>query len=54
MAYYCGECGTQLKSQKIKKVTGTTKIISHKVLIVQTTRRYICPNGCVMNRIKQT
>jgi len=57
MAYFCGECGEQLKSQRTKKgstPTGTTKQISHKVLIVQTTRRYQCPNLCTLKTIKQS
>jgi hypothetical protein len=55
MAYYCGTCGSKLKSQRVKSnqdyKNGTESWISYKVLIVKTIRRYICPNGCVLRNI---
>jgi len=56
MAYYC-QCGQKLKSTKIdsgRHTTGTTKRLSYKVLIVKTLRAYKCPNGCILETIKQT
>ena len=58
MAYYCGTCGAKLESQNIKTgsddmKTGTTKRISYKVLIVKTTHRYNCPNGCILTNVKE-
>lgn len=50
--YICGECGSPLKSQKVKDKTGTTFILSYKVLIEQTVRYYKCPNGCELKSVK--
>ena len=55
MSYYCGTCGSKLKSQRVKGdqeyKNGTTQWISYKVFIVKTVRRYICPNGCVLDSV---
>ena len=59
MAYYCGKCGAKLKTQLVKSGSeetrsGTTKVIHHKVLFVKTITRYICPNGCELNLVRQS
>lgn len=58
MVYYCGTCGTRLAEQRIKTgdedtKTGTTKKIHYKVLIIKTIRRYVCPNGCELETVRQ-
>jgi len=53
MAYFC-QCGEQLKSVRVKGITGTNKRISYKILHVETTRYYKCPRGCELKSIAQT
>ena len=53
MAYFC-ECGSKLKSVRVKDKTGTKKWLSYKVLHVQTVRYYKCPNGCELKNVSQT
>ncbi len=56
MAYYCGSCGSKLKSVQFKKgekPTGTKKYITYKVFNVNTLRCYKCPNECKLNFVKQ-
>jgi hypothetical protein len=54
MAYYCGTCGSKLRSERIKggdSKTGTTRWISYKVLFAKTLRAYKCPNGCELKKV---
>ena len=51
MAYFC-QCGERLKSVRVKVYTGTTRVISYKILKVVTTRVYKCPKGCELKEVK--
>jgi hypothetical protein len=54
MAYYCGTCGSKLKSVQLKGDTSAgTKWISYKVFHVTTHRTYKCPNGCELKTVTE-
>jgi hypothetical protein len=54
MAYYCGTCGSKLKSVQLKGGIPRGKKmvwISYKVFHVTTHRTYKCPNECELRKV---